>query len=249
VKSFFITGTDTEIGKTFSACALMCALRAKGVNVAPMKPIAAGTVAIPTSATGTVAIPTRAAGTVDINSVTLNEDVHSLCAVYEKKIDIKLVNPYCFAEPIAPHVAAQHEGVAVSLDVIQHAFDQLAATHDCVLVEGAGGFLVPMSATQSMADLPQHLGLDVILVVGMRLGCINHALLTQEAIRARGLRIAGWIANVVDPAMSAFKENIATLETAISAPLLGVLPRIGTADIVLAAKESSAHLRVEPLLN
>jgi dethiobiotin synthetase len=238
VKSFFITGTDTEIGKTFSACALMCALRAKGIKVAPMKPIAAGTVAIPTSA----------AGTVEIDGVTLNEDVHALCRVYGGAIDTKLVNPYCFAEPIAPHVAAQHEGVSVSLDVIQRAFNTLKSTHDCVLVEGAGGFLVPMSATQSMAALPQHLGLDIILVVGMRLGCINHALLTQEAIRARGLNLAGWIANVVDPAMSAFNENVATLETAISARCLGILPRTTTMDIVAAATESSAHLRVEALL-
>jgi dethiobiotin synthetase len=229
VKSFFITGTDTEIGKTFSASALMCALRAKGIKVAPMKPIAAGT--------------------ISIDGVTLNEDVHALCAVYGRAIDTQLVNPYCFAEPIAPHVAAQHEGVSVSLDVIQSAFNALAALHDCVLVEGAGGFLVPMTATQSMAVLPQHLGLDVILVVGMRLGCINHALLTQEAIRARGLKLAGWIANVVDPNMSAFAENIATLETAISAPLLGILPRSTASDIVVAAQESSAHLRVEALLD
>lgn len=228
MKSFFITGTDTEIGKTFSACALMCALRAKGVRVAPMKPIAAGT--------------------INMNGVTLNEDVHAFCNVYGNAIDTKLVNPYCFDAPIAPHIAAKRERKTVSMDVIASAFAQLKSTHDTVLVEGAGGFLVPLSLDESMSILPQRLDLDVILVVGMRLGCINHALLTQEAIRARGLRLAGWIANVVDPNMSAFDENMACLETAISARCLGILPRTKTGDIVAAAMESSAHLRVESLL-
>ncbi len=242
MNSFFITGTDTEIGKTFSTCALMLALRAHGVNVAPMKPIAAGAVAITNMTAGTA---------VQQNTVALNEDVHTLCAVYAKPIDHKLVNPYCFNEPIAPHIAAHRQKITVSFDVIQSAFNALHRTHDTVLVEGAGGFLVPLSDDESMAAIPQRLQLPVILVVGLRLGCINHALLTVEAIAARGLTLAGWIGNTIDPQMSARAENIITLETAISARCLGILPRIRahtiTREPITVATEAAAYLQVEPL--
>lgn len=228
----FITGTDTEIGKTFVACALLHALNEKGVRAAPMKPLAAGT--------------------VNVNGRILNEDVHDLIAVYEAcagiSLDPAIVNPYCFAAPIAPHIAAQHENRTVSVEVIQQSFAQLAATHDTVLVEGAGGFLVPMSETQSMAEIPAALGLDVVLVVGLRLGCINHALLTAEAIRAHGLRLAAWVGNMVDPSMSARDENIATLKHLLPAPCLGIVPRIIAADVITAAVAARAHLDVEPLM-
>jgi dethiobiotin synthetase len=228
MRSFFITGTDTEIGKTFAACALMHAMQQKNISVAPMKPIAAGT--------------------IDVDGVRMNEDVHALLSVYAKPIDVRAVNPYCFDEPIAPHLAARHDATTVSLNAIRDAFHQLHAAHDCVLVEGAGGFLVPMSESISMAEIPKSLSLGVILVVGMRLGCINHALLTVEAIRARGLTLAGWIGNTVDPHMSAREENIATLETAISARRLGILPRVNEGNALKNAARASTYLTIDSLL-
>jgi len=258
MKSYFVTGTDTEIGKTFITCGLLVALRERGIHVAPMKPIAAGTVAIPQPAAGTVAIPQPAAGTVaitnpaagimNVGGVDLNEDVHQLLAVYGSDIDATLVNPYCFAEAIAPHIAAKHEGRMVDFALIERAFTELSRAHDGVLVEGAGGFLVPLSADESMATLPQRLGLHVILVVGMRLGCLNHALLTAEAIRARGLTLSGWVANSVDPDMHSLAENIDTLKAMLGAPCLGHVPRITAPNTLAAARFTATHLHIEPLL-
>ncbi len=228
MNSFFITGTDTEIGKTFVLGALLLALRNSGVNIAPMKPVAAGT--------------------VTQNGVVLNEDVHTLLEIYGRPIDVSLVNPFCFDQPIAPHIAAAREHRAIDPAAVVSAFQQLRASHDGVLVEGAGGFLVPLSSTTSMSVLPTMLGLDVILVVGMRLGCINHALLTVEAIAARGLRLAGWVANTVDPDMACVDENIATLTAMIAAPCLGVVPRIEIGDAQLRASRAASHLQIATLL-
>jgi dethiobiotin synthetase len=229
VKSFFITGTDTEIGKTFVTCGLLVALRDHGINAAPMKPVAAGT--------------------TQLDGINANEDVHALIAAYGKPIAASLVNPYCFTEAIAPHIAADHENRSVDLDVIREAFNSLRASHDTLLVEGAGGFLVPLSATESMSILPTTLELDVILVVGMRLGCLNHALLTAEAIRARGLGLAGWVANTVDTNMSSFAENVATLEAALPAPCMGIVPRLPQAAPKVSAKVTASFLQIEPLLH
>ncbi|MFN7219669.1 MAG: dethiobiotin synthase [Burkholderiales bacterium] len=252
MKSFFITGTDTEIGKTFSACALMVALSARGLRVAPMKPLAAGTVAVQHPAAGTVAVQHPAAGTVAVGETPLNEDVRDLVQVYTacyaQVINTTIVNPYCFAEPIAPHLAARHEGRSVDMRTIASAFAELQSGHDTVFVEGAGGFLVPLDDTTSMAEIPRALQLDVIVVVGMRLGCINHALLTVEAVRSRGLRVAGWIGNRVDPNMLCFDENVATLRLLIDAPCLGIVPRIAGDDCVARAHAASQHIDVEPLL-
>lgn len=228
MNSFFITGTDTEIGKTFVLGALLLALRNRGVNIAPMKPIAAGT--------------------VRQNGVVLNEDVHTLLEIYGRPINVSLVNPFCFDAPIAPHIAAAREHRAIDPVTIVSAFQQLCASHDGVLVEGAGGFLVPLSSTTSMSVLPTMLGLDVILVVGLRLGCINHALLTAEAIAARGLRLAGWVANTVDPDMACVDENVATLTAMIAAPCLGVLPRISQNGVLAQAALSATHLQIDALL-
>ena len=228
MRSYFVTGTDTEIGKTFVTCGLLVALRQRDVNVAPMKPIAAGT--------------------IEIGGALLNEDVHQLLAVYARPLDAAIVNPYCFEEAIAPHIAAKHEHRAVELVVIKQAFAELSRTHDGVLLEGAGGFLVPLSANQSMATLPECLGLGVILVVGMRLGCLNHALLTAEAIRARGLTLSGWVANSVDPAMHSLADNIDTLKAMLGAPCLGHVPRISAPDAMAAAHIAATHLQIEPLL-
>ncbi|MBL8511094.1 MAG: dethiobiotin synthase [Betaproteobacteria bacterium] len=205
-RGFFIVGTDTEIGKTFTLCALLWLLRQRGFNVAPMKPVAAGA--------------------VDMDGLLMNEDVAALLSVSDDTLSLSDVNPYCFSAPLAPHIAAQFEDTEMDIEVIEASFERLAARHEMVLVEGAGGFLVPLSATHSMAEIPERLGLAMILVVGMRLGCINHALLTVEAIRARGLRLAGWIANSPANHMNAFAENLATLKSLIDAPLLGTIPFI-----------------------
>jgi dethiobiotin synthetase len=230
-KSFFITGTDTEIGKTFITCGLIEAFRQANIRAAPMKPIAAGTLVQ--------------------NGVMLNEDVHQLLNAYAAPINIAKVNPYCFDEAIAPHLAARHEGRAVDMAVIIDAHADLSASHDVVLVEGAGGFLVPLSDSVSMSVLPQQLRCEVILVVGMRLGCLNHALLTAEAIQSRGLKLAGWVANTVDAHMSCLDENVETLTQLLPAPCLGIVPRLRVApDTMMAetAKKIAAYLRIESLL-
>jgi dethiobiotin synthetase len=230
-KNYYITGTDTEIGKTFAACAMIHAFIARNVSVAPMKPIAAGT--------------------INLNGVDVNEDVAALMAAAGNRFSLWDVNPYCFADSIAPHIAAKRVGQAIDMGMITAAYERLKATSDKVLVEGAGGFLVPMSATQSMAGIPKLLGLDVILVVGMRLGCINHAALTVEAIRTRGLTLAGWIANTPATQMAAYEENLATLKSMIDAPLLGTIPRIPASYLVsglAATKLAAQYVNVESLL-
>lgn len=199
-QAYFIAGTDTEIGKTRAACALLHALRARGLSTVGMKPVAAGT---------------DAAG--------VNEDVAALVAASSFAAPPALVNPYCFADPIAPHVAAREAGVTMRAAPVLAAFGELGRQADAVIVEGVGGFLVPLADDFDAADLAVALALPVILVVGMRLGCLSHALLTQEAIRARGLALAGWIANRVDPRMSRFDENLETLKARLQAPLLGVI--------------------------
>lgn len=206
MKNFFITGTDTNVGKTLITCALIKAFASRGLRVVPMKPIAAGT--------------------INVNGIEMNEDVAALREVSGTKAALADINPYCFSEAIAPHLAAHHENVTVKIDLIRAAFSRLKADADTVLVEGAGGFLVPLSETQSMAEIPAALALDVILVVDMRLGVLNHALLTVEAIRSRGLTLAGWVSNTAasGAAMLAFDENLATLERMIDAPLLGTVP-------------------------
>ena len=198
--AWFITGTDTEIGKTFVACALLHALRRTGLSALAMKPIAAG---------------------FDENG--FNDDVERLLAASSVQPPRALVNPYGFRAAIAPHIAAEEEGRAIDLAQIVDAFAQLQAMADAVLVEGVGGFCVPLGASCDAGDLAALLKLPLILVVGMRLGCINHALLTQQAIAARGLPLAGWVANRIDPAMSRFAENLAALQARLPVPLLGVV--------------------------
>lgn len=198
--AWFITGTDTEIGKTFVACALLHALRRTGLSALAMKPIAAG---------------------FDENG--FNDDVERLLAASSVQPPRALVNPYGFRAAIAPHIAAEEEGRSIELAHIADAFAQLQAMADAVLVEGVGGFCVPLGASCDAGDLAALLKLPLILVVGMRLGCINHALLTQQAIAARGLPLAGWVANRIDPAMSRFAENLAALQARLPAPLLGVV--------------------------
>jgi dethiobiotin synthetase len=207
ILGYFITGTDTDVGKTLVSCALLHGFAARGRRVVGMKPVAAGC----------------AAG-------ALNDDVLQLRAASNIKANDELVNPYAFEPAIAPHLAAQQAGVDIDLTRIVAAYRGLAAQADVVIVEGAGGFMVPLNDRQTGADLAQQLGLPVILVVGMRLGCINHALLTVRGIAELRLQCAGWVANVLDADMPALQQNIGALRERIAAPLLGVVPRMAVPD-------------------
>lgn len=190
-KAYFVTGTDTDVGKTHVACQLIAQNVAQGYKVVGMKPVAAGCELI--------------------NGEWVNQDVQKLTDASNVKAPRELVNPYFFNEPIAPHLAANMAGVEIKIDKIKHAYQQLTNMADVVIVEGAGGFLVPLNETQSLADLAEALALPIILVVGMKLGCINHSLLTVEVIKARGLKLHGWVANHIDPNMAMRKENIETI--------------------------------------
>ena len=203
--AWFIAGTDTEVGKTFASCALLHVLRNAGIAAVGMKPVAAGT---------------DAAGR--------NDDVEALRAASGVQAPRALINLYLFQPAIAPHIAAAEEGRCIDIEHIVRTFDTLREQADTILVEGVGGFCVPLGPDSDTADLAEKLGLPVILIVGMRLGCINHALLTQQSIAARGLKLAGWIANRIDPDMSRFEENLAALKTRVAAPLLGVIPANST---------------------
>lgn len=220
----FITGTDTEIGKTLASAALLTKLADAGYRAAGLKPIAAGTLA------GT---PTRT-----------NEDVEQLRAAASVSLPLATVCPWLLDAPMSPHLAAAREGVTITLQPILDALAQAKACADAVVVEGVGGFRVPLSDDFDTAEMTVALGLPIVLVVGLRLGCLNHAALTAEAIAARGLHLVGWVGNVVDPAMAALDENVATLRRWISAPHLGTIPRLPRAEARLAA----TYLDIAPLL-
>ncbi len=204
MSAYFVVGTDTGVGKTLISAALLRAFALQGKKVVGMKPVAAGCEPAPDG--------------------PRCGDVESLLAAGNVVAPRDLVNPYALTPPIAPHIAAQQAGAKIDLSRIAAAFEQLQQLADVVIVEGVGGFMVPLNARQDTADLARLLGLPVILVVGMRLGCISHALLTAEAISRRGLRLAGWVANQIDPAMPVFAENVQALEQRLKAPLLGVVP-------------------------
>ena len=212
-RGYFVTGTDTGVGKTTVAVALIQAFRQRGLRVAAMKPVAAGC--------------------EWVNGQFQNDDVMALSAAANVIADPRLVNPYAFAPAIAPHIAAEQTGVAIDLDRIMSAYAALACVADVVVVEGVGGFRVPLGEHLDTADLAQALDLPVVLVVDMRLGCLNHALLTSEAIAHRGLTWAGWVANVFDTSLPALAENVAALELLLPAPCLGRVlnhPAISSAD-------------------
>lgn len=196
-RGVFVTGTDTGVGKTHVAVALLAALAASGLHAVGMKPVAAG---------------------IDAGA-DVNEDVAALAAAGNVDAPLALRNPYALTEPIAPHLAAGDARVRIDLGVIERAFTALATHTDVVVVEGAGGVLVPLGAHEDMLDIARVLRLPVLLVVGMRLGCLNHALLSALAIRARGLALAGWVANELPPGMARCADNVATLVRA-----LGVAP-------------------------
>ncbi|MFG6415995.1 dethiobiotin synthase [Roseateles sp. DC23W] len=222
MNGFFITGTDTEIGKTFVTAALTRALAAAGHRVAPIKSLAAGQ--------------------TWRNSRWINEDVAELLEAQDLGLSDADVGPLQFREPCAPHIAAKLEGRAIDRDALLHAIRATAAKADIALVEGVGGFRVPLTAHWDTADLALDLGLPVILVVGLRLGCINHALLTAEAIRARGLTLGAWVANTADPHQSHVADNLASLQAGLKAPCLGHIPRLSD------PLDAPAHLDISPLV-
>ena len=200
----FVTGTDTGVGKTLVASALLRSFALSGLRAVGMKPVASGCRA---------EAPDHA-----------NEDVAALVAASNVSARLEDVNPYCFEAPIAPHLAAQQSGNAISLTRIRDCYSSLAGLADRVVVEGAGGMLVPLGPGQDFGDVVRLLELSVVLVVGMRLGCLNHALLTAEAIRHRDLPFAGWVGNCIDPAMPSLQENLQTLRQRLPAPLIAVVP-------------------------
>ena len=206
-KGYFITGTDTEVGKTHVSVALLDRLKKQGLRVAGMKPVAAG-------------CEETAEG-------LRNEDALALQAASSIALAYETLNPYAFAPPIAPHLAAEDAGITIEMERILTAYHDIASQVDQVIVEGAGGWRVPLNDAQDMSDLAVALGLPVVLVVDIRLGCINHALLSAQAIAARGLPLAGWIANHAHGPYERSTDNIASLEARITAPLLGVIPYQG----------------------
>ncbi len=201
---YFITGTDTECGKTLVTLGLMQRYRASGYRVAGMKPVASGS-------------RHTAQG-------LRNEDAVSIQHQASDAIDYRLINPYAFEPAIAPHLAASAAGIRLEMDVIADCYRQLAEASDRVLVEGVGGWRVPLGTDWGVAELARKLDLPVILVVGIRLGCINHGLLSVESILGSGCRLAGWVANRVDPEMLEPEGSIETLSRLIGAPLLGEVP-------------------------
>ncbi|MGB9430549.1 MAG: dethiobiotin synthase [Gammaproteobacteria bacterium] len=204
MRGVFITGTDTGVGKTLVAAGLLRVFAREGLHAVGMKPVASGALQTPEG--------------------LRNEDALALQAAANTSRPYALVNPYVFVPPIAPHLAAAEAGISIELSHILEAFQRLYAGVNAVVVEGVGGWQVPLSDNAGVPDLARALGLPVILVVGLRLGCLNHALLTARAIRADGLALAGWVANGIDPGFERRAGNLATLRQAISAPLLGDVP-------------------------
>jgi dethiobiotin synthetase len=203
-RGLFVTGTDTGIGKTRASCALLHALRAGGERAVGMKPVASGC--------------------ERIDGRWRNEDAVALQAAGEPGVDYALVNPYALPEPLAPELASARAGVVLSLPHIAEAYAALAAAADVVVVEGVGGWKAPLSRELDQADLVRALELPVLLVIGLRLGCINHARLSARAIADDGFRLVGWIGSAIDPGMAACEENIAMLAERLPAPCWGVLP-------------------------
>jgi dethiobiotin synthetase len=203
-RTLFVTGTDTGVGKTRIAVALCGALAARGQRVAAMKPVASGCIRTPEG--------------------LRNEDALALLAAMTVRARYSEVNPYAFEPAIAPHIAAEEAGILIDFAVLDRAYERLDLQSDVLVVEGAGGWLAPLDASRGFADLAVRWRTGVILVVGLRLGCLNHALLTVESIERRGLTLRGWVANCIDPGFLRLAENVASLRSRIRAPCLGFFP-------------------------
>lgn len=226
-KRYFVAGTDTGVGKTTVSCALLAAARAQGLSTLALKPVAAGC--------------------TETAEGWRNDDALSLMAAMTAPLTYDEVNPVALPAPLSPHLAAAAVGRRLQSSRLAGFCRGTLMQHrvDLALVEGAGGWRVPLSEREMLSALPRELGLPVILVVGLRLGCLNHAILTTEAILKDGLRLAGWVANTIDPDMAAVEDNIATLTSLLPAPLLGRLPWAPDA----TADTQAAHLDLAPLLS
>ncbi len=220
----FIAGTDTEIGKTLIAAAIIRGLAARGRSVAGMKPVAAG-------------CALTVAG-------LRNEDALALNEAATVKLPYDLLNPYAFEPAIAPHIAAADTGTVIDLQHLTATYAAIGTLADVVVVEGAGGWRVPLFPTGYLSDFPETLGLPVVLVVGLRLGCINHALLTAERIEQSNARLIGWIGNQVDPGFARMPENIDTLRRLLAKPCLGVIPHL-----THAMADALAYIAIDSLIS
>ena len=220
----FVTGSDTGCGKTEVSLGLMAALRGRGIEVVGMKPVASGCERTPNG--------------------LRNDDALRLRAQASRTLPYEQINPYAFEPPIAPHVAAAKAGVEIRIEHLRSSYRKLASVADFVVVEGVGGWAVPISDERDVADLALALDLPVVLVIGLRLGCINHGLLTAQAILERGAAFAGWIGNQIDPRMPALTDNIEALARRIPVPCLGVVPWAEKPDPWITAKV----LRTESLV-
>ncbi len=203
-KAFFITGTDTNVGKTLIAAGLLVAAKQRGLTTAALKPVAAGC--------------------EKTEDGLRNDDALLLQSVMTQSLHYDQINPYALEAAIAPHIAAQQEKRSLSIDRLSGFCRGVLSSANFTLVEGAGGWRVPLNARETLADLAKNLNLPVIIVVGVRLGCINHALLTFEAVVRDGLGVAGWVANCIDADMPVLQENIESLKTRLPVPCLGVVP-------------------------
>jgi len=220
-KILFITGTDTDIGKTVVATGLLQAANQQGLRSAAIKPVAAGC--------------------EDRGSGPQNDDALQLQSVASYQLSYQQVNPVALGPAVAPHIAAQEQGRRLSASRLSGFCRGLTLLPiDILVIEGAGGWRVPLNSRETMADIPKQLSSEVILVVGIRLGCINHALLTAQAIRSDGLKIAGWVGNIMDPDMLGLDENIDTLKQMLVEPCLGVIPRLSD----ISPQQVATHLTI-----
>jgi len=221
-RSFFVTGTDTGVGKTVVACALARAFAAAGERVAVMKPIASGA-------------ERTAEG-------LRNADALALIKAANVPLTYAQVNPYCFEPAVSPHIAAEDDNIEIDISTIKAGFEVLEALSDRLVIEGAGGWLAPINARESMGDLARALGVPAVLVVGLRLGCLNHAELTRRAIGSQGVSFAGWVANRLSSPMEREAENLATLTQRLGAPPLAIVPFAPAGAGSLVLEEAAAQL-------
>lgn len=229
MSAYFVTGTDTDAGKTLVTSGLLALARRRGLTTLGLKPVASGCESTPEG--------------------LRNADALALQAQTRPSLPYAVLNPFAFAPAIAPHLAARRAGMTLALDdLVERARPLLEAGRDLTLVEGAGGWRVPLNEGEDLSGLAVRLGLPVILVVGLRLGCISHARLTAEALRADGLRLAGWVGSLVDPAFASdhalYRDNLATLAATLPAPCLGVVPRLAAESPAAMAAAAADHLEL-----
>ena len=226
MKRLFITGTDTEIGKTVVATGLVRAAAQAGVRTVGLKPVAAGC--------------------ETIDGALVNDDARQLMLASNVELDYATVNPIALEPAIAPHIAAEQANIAINSRVLKVHYERnLPEEVDLAIFEGAGGWFVPLNEYETFQDFALGLNLEIVLVVGMKLGCINHALLSVQAIKAAGLALVGWIANFPQPEMAVAEENLDALMRRIDAPLLGIVPHLAST----AADEVAKHLNIKALLS